>query len=52
MQSPDEYDRYISVEIPNEDTHPEFSAFVIKHIIHGPCGEKHRASPCMKKATV
>jgi len=48
MRSEDEYDRYISAEIPDSDTHPELSAFVVRHIIHGPCGEKRKTSPCMK----
>ncbi|KAH0713167.1 hypothetical protein KY289_009126 [Solanum tuberosum] len=48
MRSLDEYDKYISAEIPNKDQHPELSALVIKHMIHGPCGDKRKSSPCMK----
>ncbi|XP_015167740.1 uncharacterized protein [Solanum tuberosum] len=48
IRSADEYDRYISAEIPDSDTHPELRALVVRHMIHGPCGEKRKTSPCMK----
>ncbi|XP_049378107.1 uncharacterized protein LOC125842861 [Solanum stenotomum] len=48
IRSADEYDRYISAEILDSDTHPELSALVVRHMIHGPCGEKRKTSPCMK----
>ncbi|XP_053568401.1 uncharacterized protein LOC128657987 [Bombina bombina] len=40
-------DTFISAEIPDEQIYPRLHAIVIKHMIHGPCGEHNLNSPCM-----
>ncbi|XP_009341227.2 uncharacterized protein LOC103933281 [Pyrus x bretschneideri] len=38
INNPDEYDRIVRAEIPNEDVEPQLYNVVLKHMIHGPCG--------------
>ncbi|XP_028301369.1 uncharacterized protein LOC114462606 [Gouania willdenowi] len=40
-------DCVISAEIPNKDTNPQLHHIVTSHMIHGPCGQWNRNSPCM-----
>ncbi|XP_053567008.1 LOW QUALITY PROTEIN: uncharacterized protein LOC128656868 [Bombina bombina] len=40
-------DTFISAEIPDEHIYPRLHAIVIKHMIHGPCGEHNLNSLCM-----
>ncbi|XP_013713624.2 uncharacterized protein LOC106417353 [Brassica napus] len=47
--SAEEIDGIISAELPNNEEDPEASNLVIKHMIHGPCGDANRKSPCMEK---
>jgi hypothetical protein len=47
LTSLDEYDKYISAEIPNKDKYPVLHNLVIKHMLHGPCGALNRKCPCM-----
>ncbi|XP_045797949.1 uncharacterized protein LOC123892172 [Trifolium pratense] len=44
--SPDDIDTIISAEIPNPDTDIELYNLVKKHMIHGPCGQSRKQSPC------
>jgi hypothetical protein len=39
--------KVISAELPDIEVYPRLHAIVIKHMIHGPCGEKNLNSPCM-----
>lgn len=41
-------DRIISAEIPNEQEDPTLFAAVEAYMMHGPCGQANRNSPCMK----
>jgi len=34
----DDYDRVVSAEIPDADTHPRLHKLVVDHMLHGPCG--------------
>lgn len=43
-----QYDRVISAELPNQSKYPELYTMVIKHMMHGPCGELNHYCPCMK----
>lgn len=43
---PDEIDKIISAELPNPTTHPKLFEIVQRHMIHGPCGNLNRKSPC------
>ncbi|XP_026459924.1 uncharacterized protein LOC113360654 [Papaver somniferum] len=37
LLTPDDYDRVVRAEIPDEKVEPELYAFVLKHMIHKPC---------------
>ncbi|XP_026390771.1 uncharacterized protein LOC113286340 [Papaver somniferum] len=37
LRSPDDYDRVVRAEIPDEKVEPELYASVLKHMIHTPC---------------
>lgn len=41
-------DCVISAEIPDPDVDPLLNRLVVKHMIHGPCGERNPSAPCMK----
>ena len=45
---PDQIDSIISAELPDPNEDPELFATITKHMIHGPCGQLNRRSPCMK----
>lgn len=47
LKSPDDYDRYISAEIPDPEKYPELYRLVCKHMMHGPCGTLNKNCPCM-----
>jgi hypothetical protein len=47
LSTPDDYDQVISVEIPDKDKYPVLHDLVVKHMLHGPCGELKKSCPCM-----
>ena len=47
MTTPDEYDKFISAEIPDEREYPLLHEVVVKHMMHGPCGELNKNNSCM-----
>ncbi|XP_021766704.1 uncharacterized protein LOC110731181 [Chenopodium quinoa] len=48
MKSPADYDRYVCAEIPPV-TQPELRKIVLRHMMHGPCGQLNPECPCMRK---
>lgn len=44
----EEYDRFSCAELPDGRTNPKLLELVLTHMIHGPCGEKHKTCPCMR----
>ncbi|CAI9281112.1 unnamed protein product [Lactuca saligna] len=49
MHNVEEYDAIVSAEIPNEMSNPHLFRMVMKHMIHGPCGDLNPLNVCMKK---
>ncbi|KAG5556067.1 hypothetical protein RHGRI_006626 [Rhododendron griersonianum] len=49
LNSAAKFDEFISAEIPDKDKYPHLYAMVIRHMMHGPCGELNGANVCMKK---
>ena len=47
ITNPDQYDTIISAEIPDKEKYPLLHALVIKHMMHGPCGELKKDCHCM-----
>jgi hypothetical protein len=43
-----DYDLFVSAEIPNPQTHPLLYETVMRQMIHGPCGNSNPRAPCMK----
>ncbi|KAL0448592.1 UNVERIFIED_CONTAM: hypothetical protein Slati_1415600, partial [Sesamum latifolium] len=48
LNTPDDYDCIVQAEIPDKDEEPMLYEAVIRHMIHGPCGEMNVNAPCMK----
>ncbi|KAM3016834.1 hypothetical protein FF2_000799 [Malus domestica] len=51
LNTPDDYDRIVKVEIPYREEEPELYNIVLKHMIHGPCRALNPNSPCMKNGS-
>ncbi|XP_068323280.1 uncharacterized protein [Pyrus communis] len=47
----DDYDRIVRVEIPYREEEPELYNIVLKHMIYGLCGALNPNSPCMKNGS-
>lgn len=45
--SPTIYDEFIGAELPDKD-HPFLRAYVVKHMMHEPCGESNPKNSCMR----
>ncbi|XP_054287893.1 uncharacterized protein LOC129003620 [Macrosteles quadrilineatus] len=45
---PNQIDSVISSEIPERTSDPVLHEYVLKHMVHGPCGAYNQRSPCMK----
>ncbi|GAA0162104.1 hypothetical protein LIER_43597 [Lithospermum erythrorhizon] len=44
----DDYDQIVRTEILYNNEEPELYNAVMRHMIHGPCGELNTREPCMK----
>ncbi|GLT45046.1 hypothetical protein SLA2020_189100 [Shorea laevis] len=47
ITSPEDIDKFVSVEIPCKETNQEAYAAVSQFMMHGPCGVANKSSPCM-----
>ena len=47
LSGPDDFDKYISAEFPDEKKYPELHRLVCKHMIHRPCGVLNKNCRCM-----
>ncbi|XP_072087855.1 uncharacterized protein [Arachis hypogaea] len=50
-QTPDDIDKHIIVEIPDENERPNLHRAVQNYMVHGPCGPYNKNSPCMKNGS-
>nr|XP_011465780.1 PREDICTED: uncharacterized protein LOC101307898 [Fragaria vesca subsp. vesca] len=48
LNNPDDYDKIVRAELPDQDQEPQLYDVVLRHMIHGPCGTYKPNSPCMK----
>ncbi|XP_021975432.1 uncharacterized protein LOC110870559 [Helianthus annuus] len=48
INNADHYDKVVCAEIPNKQRHPKLHEMVVKHMIHGPCGNLRLSNPCMQ----
>lgn len=44
INSPDHFDQYVSAELPDEQENLQLFGFVVKHMMHEPCGILNRAN--------
>ncbi|XP_075112513.1 uncharacterized protein LOC142182255 [Nicotiana tabacum] len=47
ITSADQYDKFISAELPDEEEYPLLHDLVVKHMMHGPCGKHRPTNLCM-----
>lgn len=45
---PSQIDDIIKAEFPNPEEDPDLYNIIVKNMVHGPCGDLNRNSPCMK----
>ncbi|KAG5547752.1 hypothetical protein RHGRI_013442 [Rhododendron griersonianum] len=48
LNTADKFDAIISAEIPHREHQPHLYATVLKHMMHGPCGDLDKNRACMK----
>ncbi|XP_027174256.1 uncharacterized protein LOC113773851 [Coffea eugenioides] len=48
LLNPESYDKVVCTELPDRLQYPHLYSLVVKHMIHGPCGDMDKSYPCMK----
>ncbi|XP_074293093.1 uncharacterized protein LOC141620007 [Silene latifolia] len=48
IRTPVQYDEFVSAELPDAVENPHLFSAVVRHMIHGPCGEDNPTNSCMK----
>ncbi|XP_012837726.1 PREDICTED: uncharacterized protein LOC105958267 [Erythranthe guttata] len=47
ITTPEQFDRFVCAELQDEEKHPELNELVLKHMMHGPCGDLNLKNSCM-----
>jgi hypothetical protein len=47
LDGPDDFDKYISTEMPDQSKYPELHRLVCTHMMHAPYGTLNQKCPCM-----
>ncbi|XP_028055135.1 uncharacterized protein LOC114259320 [Camellia sinensis] len=50
LDSPEKFDDFISVELPDKEKFPHLYSMVVKHIMHGPRGSLNSNNVCRKNS--
>ncbi|XP_072084394.1 uncharacterized protein [Arachis hypogaea] len=50
-KTPDDIDKHITAEIPDENERSNLHGTVQNYMVHGPCGPYNKNSPCMKNGS-
>nr|XP_027082380.1 uncharacterized protein LOC113704703 [Coffea arabica] len=48
LLNPESYDKVVCAELPDRARYPHLYNLVVKHMIHGPCGDMDKTCPCMR----
>nr|XP_027082463.1 uncharacterized protein LOC113704790 [Coffea arabica] len=48
LLNPESYDKIVCAELPDRLQYPHLYSLVVKHMIHGSCGDMNKSCPCMK----
>ncbi|XP_074271005.1 uncharacterized protein LOC141594924 [Silene latifolia] len=51
IRTPDQYDEFVSAELPDATDNPHLFSAVVRHMMHGPCGTQNPDNPCMVNGT-
>ncbi|XP_072084324.1 uncharacterized protein [Arachis hypogaea] len=51
-QTPDDIDKHITAEIPDENERQNLHGAIQNYMVHGPCGPYNKNSPCMKNGSL
>ena len=46
--TPEDIDQLVCAEIPDEANEPKLFEIIKNNMIHGPCGNANKKSPCME----
>ncbi|KAL7145790.1 hypothetical protein ABFS83_07G110900 [Erythranthe nasuta] len=47
ITTPEQFDRFVCAELPDKEKYPGLYDLVLKHMMHGPCGELNFKNSCM-----
>ncbi|XP_073136846.1 uncharacterized protein [Henckelia pumila] len=47
INNTDQFDDYVSAELPQKEKNPRLFDLVVKHMMHGPCGHLNSKNSCM-----
>lgn len=51
LTSSEAYDKFVLAEIPDQEEYPHLHNCVVKHMMHGPCGDLNQHNVCMRQIT-